>query len=85
MANFAARTTDQLTTTMRHQLDRIQRQTALITGFLSQTRLALEPEPPQGPGKVGQHFMIVCRGGWIYVRGSAGRRRCLWPVPGARW
>jgi hypothetical protein len=31
---------------MRHRLDRIQRQTALITGFLSQTGLALEPEPP---------------------------------------
>ena len=46
LGNLAARTTDQLTAAMRHQLDRIQRQPALITGFLGQTGLTLEPEPP---------------------------------------
>ena len=38
LGNFAA--------AMRHQVDRIQRQHSLITGFLGQTGLALEPEPP---------------------------------------
>ncbi len=37
---------DQLTGATRHQLDRIQRQPALITGFPGQTGLTLEPEPP---------------------------------------
>jgi hypothetical protein len=36
----------QLAAAMRHQLDRIQRQPALINGFLGQTGLALETEPP---------------------------------------
>jgi hypothetical protein len=35
-----------LVTAMRHRLHRIQRQHSLITGFLGQTGLALEPEPP---------------------------------------
>jgi transposase len=46
LGNLAAGTTDQLAAAMRHQLDRIQRQPNLITGFLGQTGLALGPEPP---------------------------------------
>jgi hypothetical protein len=46
LGNLAAGTTDQLAAAMRHQLDRIQRRPALITGFLGQTGLTLEPEPP---------------------------------------
>ncbi len=45
LGNLAAGTVAQLVTAMRHQLHRIQRQHSLITGFLSQTGLALEPEP----------------------------------------
>jgi hypothetical protein len=45
LGNLLAGTTSQLAAAMRHQLDRIQRQPALITGFLGQTRLTLEPEP----------------------------------------
>jgi DDE superfamily endonuclease len=46
LGNLAAGTTDQLAAAMRHQLDRIQQQHSLITGFLGQTGLSLEPEPP---------------------------------------
>jgi hypothetical protein len=46
LGNLAAGTGSQLVTAMRHQLHRIQRQHSLITGFLGQARLALEPEPP---------------------------------------
>ena len=46
LGNLAAGTTDQLAAAMRHQLDRIQRRPALITGFLGQTGLTLETEPP---------------------------------------
>jgi transposase len=46
LGNLAAGTTSQLATAMRYQLDRIQRQPALITGFLGQTGLTLESEPP---------------------------------------
>jgi len=46
LGNLAAGTTDQLAAAMRHQLDRIQRQHSLIIGFLGQTGLTLEPEPP---------------------------------------
>ena len=42
LGNLAAGTTDQLAAAMRHQLDRIQRQPALINGFLGQTGLTLE-------------------------------------------
>jgi hypothetical protein len=43
LGNLAVGTTDQLAAAMRHQLDRIQRQHSLITGFLGQTGLTLEP------------------------------------------
>ena len=46
IGNLAAGTTSQLAAAMRHQLDRIQRQPALVTGFLGQTGLTLETEPP---------------------------------------
>ena len=50
LGNLTAGTMDQLAAAMRHQLDRIQRQPDLITGFPGQTGLAVEPEPPSGPG-----------------------------------
>ena len=46
LGNLAAGTTGQLTAVMRYQLDRIQRRPALIAGFLGQTGLTLESEPP---------------------------------------
>jgi hypothetical protein len=46
LGNLAAGTTDQLAAAMRHQLDRIQRQHGLITGFLGQTGLTLDLQPP---------------------------------------
>jgi putative transposase len=46
LGNLAPGTTDQLAAAMRHQLDRIQRRPGLINGFLGQTGLTLEPEPP---------------------------------------
>jgi hypothetical protein len=46
LGNLAAGTTDQLAAAMRHQLDRIQRRPALINGFLGQTGLTLDSEPP---------------------------------------
>ena len=39
-------TTDQLAAAMWHQLDRIQRRPTLIAGFLGQTGLTLQPQPP---------------------------------------
>ena len=46
LGNLAAGTPSQLAAAMRTQLDRIQRRPGLITGFLGQTGLTLEPEPP---------------------------------------
>jgi transposase len=46
LGNLAAGTVSQLVAAMRHQLDRIQRQHSLITGFLGQTGLTLESQPP---------------------------------------
>jgi transposase len=46
LGNLAARTLDQLARTVRNRLARIQHHPDLITGFLSQTGLSLEPEPP---------------------------------------
>jgi hypothetical protein len=46
LGNLAPGTTTQLAAIMRYQLDRIQRRAALIAGFLGQTGLILEPEPP---------------------------------------
>jgi hypothetical protein len=44
--SVAGLTTTQLAAAMRHQLDRIQRRAALITGFLGQTGLTLDSQPP---------------------------------------
>ena len=46
LGNLAPGTTAQLAAAMRHQLDRIQRRPALINGFLGQTGLTLDPQPP---------------------------------------
>jgi len=45
LGNLAPGTTSQLEAAMRHQLDRIQRRPGLITAFLGQTGLALNPQP----------------------------------------
>lgn len=44
--DLAACTLDQLAATVRNRLRRIQYRPELITGFLGQTGLSLEPEPP---------------------------------------
>ena len=46
LGNLAASTVDQLAATMGNRLRRIQHRPALISGFLAQTGLALEPGPP---------------------------------------
>jgi putative transposase len=46
LGNLAACTPDQLAAIVRNRLKRIQYRPALINGFLAQTGLSLEPEPP---------------------------------------
>ena len=46
LGNLASGSTDQLTAAMRNRLKRIQYRPGLIDGFLGQTGLTLEPEPP---------------------------------------
>ena len=46
LGNLAARDVDQLAAAVRNRLKRIQYRPALIGGFLAQTGLSLEPEPP---------------------------------------
>jgi hypothetical protein len=46
LGNLVACTADQLTAIVRTRLKRIQYRPALINGFLGQTGLTLEPEPP---------------------------------------
>ncbi len=46
LGNLAAQTLDQLAVTVANRLRRIQRRPGLIVGFLAQTGLDLEPEPP---------------------------------------
>jgi hypothetical protein len=46
LGNLAACTIDQLAATVRNRLKRIQYRPALISGFLAQTGLTLEPRPP---------------------------------------
>jgi putative transposase len=46
LRNLAACTPDQLAAIVRNRLKRIQYRPALINGFLAQTGLSLEPEPP---------------------------------------
>jgi len=46
LGNLAASSIDQLAATVRNRLKRIQYRPVLIDGFLAQTGLTLEPEPP---------------------------------------
>jgi hypothetical protein len=46
LGNLAARDAGQLAAIVRNRLKRIQYRPELIDGFLAQTGLTLEPEPP---------------------------------------
>jgi hypothetical protein len=46
LGNLAACSADQLAAVIRTRLKRVQYRPALINGFLAQTGLSLEPEPP---------------------------------------
>jgi hypothetical protein len=46
LGNLAARDMDQLTAIIKNRLKSIQYRAALIDGFLAQTGLTLEPQPP---------------------------------------
>jgi len=46
LGNLSAATLDQLIAAIRSCLGRIQRQPALIAGFLGQTGLTIESQPP---------------------------------------
>jgi len=46
LGNLAAGSADQLAAIVKNRLKRIQYRAALIDGFLAQTGLTLEPEPP---------------------------------------
>jgi putative transposase len=46
LGNLAARDVSELAAIVKHRLKRIQYRPALISGFLAQTGLTLEPEPP---------------------------------------
>ncbi len=46
LGNLAACTVDQLAGTVRNRLRPIQHRPGLISGFLAQAGLTLEPEPP---------------------------------------
>ena len=46
LGNLAARNVDELAAIVKNRLKRIQYRPALIDGFLAQTGLTLEPEPP---------------------------------------
>ena len=47
LGNLAAGTVDELAATIRSRLRRTQHRPALISGFLGQTGLTLQPEPPK--------------------------------------
>ena len=46
MGNLAAADVDRLAAIIKNRLKRIQYRPALIEGFLAQTALTLEPQPP---------------------------------------
>jgi transposase len=46
LGNLSADTVDQLAATVKSRLKRIQYRPELVEGFLAQTGLTLEPEPP---------------------------------------
>jgi hypothetical protein len=49
LGNLTATNVDQLAAIVKSRLKSIQYRPALIDGFLAQTGLTLEPEPPWGP------------------------------------
>jgi putative transposase len=46
LGNLAVRDVDQLAAVVKNRLKRIQYRPQLIDGFLAQTGLSLEPQPP---------------------------------------
>ena len=46
LGNLAVRNVDQLAAVVKNRLKRIQYRSQLIDGFLAQTGLTLEPQPP---------------------------------------
>ena len=46
LGNLAVRNVDQLAAVIKNRLKRVQYRPALIDGFLAQTGLTLEPQPP---------------------------------------
>ena len=46
LGNLAVRDVDQLAAVIKNRLKRIQYRPQLIDGFLAQTGLSLEPQPP---------------------------------------
>ena len=61
LGNHAAGTIDELADTVRSRLRRIQHRPDLISGFLGQTGLTLEPEPPKGQTPIFQPLLtVVC-------------------------
>ena len=46
LGNLAARNADQLAAIVKNRLKKIQYRPALIDGFLAQTGLTVEPQPP---------------------------------------
>ena len=46
LGNLAVRDVDQLAAVVKNRLKRIQYRPALMDGFLAQTGLTLEPQPP---------------------------------------
>jgi len=61
LGNLAAADVDQLTAIIKNRLKSIQYRPGLIDGFLAQTGLTLEPEPPQAPGQAFQHSSLSWR------------------------
>jgi putative transposase len=46
LGNLSARTVDELAATVKNRLKSMQYRPELIDGFLAQTGLSLDPEPP---------------------------------------
>jgi hypothetical protein len=68
LGNLAARNVDQLAAIVKNRLKRIPYRPALIDGFLAQTGLTLEPQPPQRP---------KC---WLFNFCSSGRHQLARPA-----
>jgi hypothetical protein len=70
LGNLAAADADQLTAIIKNRLKSIQYRPALIDGFLAQTGLTLEPQPPST-----QPFR-PCSGGPLWRSGPPSGPRC---------